>query len=631
MDTAMDEWEEEEDDERVRQLFVRWACMEYDMPEGYECPERVVFNRETVRLGHLTRQAQEHARKTREDVTDRLLACLTAADKLYNDLLCGLLVPMEEEMDVAVRENEDEDDHDEAETDNEEAEAENAGSEHSSVRASSVVTPEPCVDIAGESLQGTPTVEMTLREELAVVTSGPDQEDNSGDRGVDANVLHTDCVSHSLTAARPEADAKADADAASDAGSEDGQGSGKTLRRGRWRLTLPKFSYRDRRSPSADKTDGEEASSGKRRLWRRKTSNKSSPINSCVASTVVTPTGSPAASPMGSPLPSRSASRPSTPQSQCASTLADEGPILPSPHVTRGSPLASDAGSNAGVSPGESRPISRESSGKTKREGSDDYPSSPIPEEVEGEEDTKVESSLLAPSSSTDRRRASVSAAAAIVATAAAASPASGSEALTDNPDRQGPVQTDGVPRNASASAEDAGMSFVVGGPSPDGSPTGSPARSPGPTGSPVSPLGSSTLDSNRSSCSASPSGRSKGGTIRDLIHRFESSNEDGKDASPRRRGSLKRSLKNIFGRKTDSYDLPQVADSLPTRERREAADHVASESHARRNTPSTSSMREARRKFEATMAAAEAPPETDAEEAAVSSKLGKKVRRGHL
>jgi len=79
MDTAMDEWEEEEDDERVRQLFVRWACMEYDMPEGYECPERVVYNRETVRLGHLTRQAQEHARKTREDVTDRLLACLTAA------------------------------------------------------------------------------------------------------------------------------------------------------------------------------------------------------------------------------------------------------------------------------------------------------------------------------------------------------------------------------------------------------------------------------------------------------------------------------------------------------------------------------------------------------------------------
>jgi hypothetical protein len=263
-----------------------------------------------------------------------------------------------------------------------------------------------------------------------------------------------------------------------------------------------------------------------------------------------------------------------------------------------------------------------------KREGSGDCLSSPIPEEVEVE-DANVESSLSGTCSSTDRRRASVSAAAAIIATAAAASPASGSQAVTSSSDRQEHAQADGVARDARASAEDAGASLIVVGPSPDGSPTGSLACSPGPTGSPVPPLGYSTLDSIRSSCSASPPARSKGGAIRDLIHRFESSDEDSKGASPRRRGSLKRSLKNIFGRKTDSYDLPQVADSLPTRERREAADHVASEPHARRNTPSPSSMREARRNFEATMVAAETPAETDAEEAG-GGKLGKKVRAGY-
>ena len=95
MDTAMDQWEEEEDDERVRQLYVRWARMEYGMPEGYECPERIAFNAETARLGQRTRQAQEHARATGEDVTEELIACLTAADKLYNDLLCGKLVDEE--------------------------------------------------------------------------------------------------------------------------------------------------------------------------------------------------------------------------------------------------------------------------------------------------------------------------------------------------------------------------------------------------------------------------------------------------------------------------------------------------------------------------------------------------------
>ena len=91
MDQAMDEWEDEEDDERRRQLEDRWRVFEMHLSPGAKCPERLHYEKETAKLAGLTRKAQERARRERVDVTQELLAYLHAADRLYNDLLAGII------------------------------------------------------------------------------------------------------------------------------------------------------------------------------------------------------------------------------------------------------------------------------------------------------------------------------------------------------------------------------------------------------------------------------------------------------------------------------------------------------------------------------------------------------------
>ncbi|EDQ91475.1 uncharacterized protein MONBRDRAFT_23434 [Monosiga brevicollis MX1] len=91
MDVAMEAWDEEEDDERRRQLEGRWNHFEKDLPPGSKCRERVYYEQGTTRLAVLTRKAQERARRTGTDVTNELLSYLQAADRLYNDALAGLL------------------------------------------------------------------------------------------------------------------------------------------------------------------------------------------------------------------------------------------------------------------------------------------------------------------------------------------------------------------------------------------------------------------------------------------------------------------------------------------------------------------------------------------------------------
>eukprot|EP00045_Choanoeca_perplexa_P012371 m.134794 g.134794 ORF g.134794 m.134794 type:complete len:985 (-) comp15980_c0_seq2:144-3098(-) len=92
MDGALDEWEEEEDDERRRQLESRWSHFEYGFPPGVKCRERVRYEQDTAKLALLTRRAQERAKRTKQDVTQELLAYLHAADRLYNDILAGVLM-----------------------------------------------------------------------------------------------------------------------------------------------------------------------------------------------------------------------------------------------------------------------------------------------------------------------------------------------------------------------------------------------------------------------------------------------------------------------------------------------------------------------------------------------------------
>eukprot|EP00056_Hartaetosiga_gracilis_P008463 m.121165 g.121165 ORF g.121165 m.121165 type:complete len:1077 (-) comp12920_c3_seq1:1656-4886(-) len=91
MEQAMEDWEDEEDDERRRQLEDRWRTFEQDLPQGCKCNERVHYEQETAKLAFLTRRAQNKARSERVDVTFQLLTFLQAADRLYNDLLAGTI------------------------------------------------------------------------------------------------------------------------------------------------------------------------------------------------------------------------------------------------------------------------------------------------------------------------------------------------------------------------------------------------------------------------------------------------------------------------------------------------------------------------------------------------------------
>ena len=92
MDGALDQWEEEEDDERRRQLESRWAHFEQGFPTAVKCRERVRYEQNTAKLALLTRRAQERSKRTKQDVTQELLAYLHAADRLYNDILAGVLM-----------------------------------------------------------------------------------------------------------------------------------------------------------------------------------------------------------------------------------------------------------------------------------------------------------------------------------------------------------------------------------------------------------------------------------------------------------------------------------------------------------------------------------------------------------
>lgn len=92
MEQAMEEWEDEEDDERRRQLENRWCEFEKHLPEGTKCQERLFYEEQTKYLAKLTRQAQDRAELEHIDVTHELLEYLQTADRLYNDLMAGTIV-----------------------------------------------------------------------------------------------------------------------------------------------------------------------------------------------------------------------------------------------------------------------------------------------------------------------------------------------------------------------------------------------------------------------------------------------------------------------------------------------------------------------------------------------------------
>ena len=75
MDTAMDEWELEEDEERERQLEERFRILERSLPPGQLCSERLKHEQDKERARKLNEEAEAKAQKLREEK----LASLAAA------------------------------------------------------------------------------------------------------------------------------------------------------------------------------------------------------------------------------------------------------------------------------------------------------------------------------------------------------------------------------------------------------------------------------------------------------------------------------------------------------------------------------------------------------------------------
>lgn len=612
----MDAWEDEEDDERLRQLQDRWAFMEQNHPPGYQCPERIVFNRETSKLAALTRQAQEHARKTRADVTERLLEYLNAADRLYNDLLCGKLTPAPPAQappnDIAA-----------ANSSTKPASPLAAATASQPAGSNSQTAAEDGEDNRGRRdrqhdwsavQRAAAAAAAATSKSMAAKNNNPSQTPAGKTEGEqltqqpDSNTT----VALPTISLSPASDASPQPSSTSPAvAATDNNKSSRPSRSGRWRLTLPRFG-------SKNEDDDEETNGKRSPLLSRKKRGSKSPKSKAsrdsedesVGSSLSPPPPS-SVSPISQPLPSPAST---------SVTNEDFVARTPSPtahHLATASD--EDGGAEDAV---DIHADSRRSSATPRLAATDDILSQARRSHAvvetaleqqrdtqaattgnDGEEQLTALEALLLLSAGPSPSAAQPSATTASSTIPVGPSSAADASAKTARPLQTAPLEHLGLrPQlvsNRPPSSTDKEPVLAVEQQSPPLSVA--PAVTPRSTS-----LGRAPADRDAADISTSTSELPQGaparrtGKLGDLIRRFEAPGDkqapaatpeaSGEDrVSPTKRGSsLRRSLRGMFARRSDSYDLSSASDK-----------HAAAMVEASRSPPAILSVKEARRKFE--------------------------------